>query len=142
MKTMKQLHRLQSRELDKESQALTALETRRQALQRSLDALGVYQREMSRLPSYGSAFALHNRSIMHRQLGELIEKQHDEKTALGLSITQQKREVLDAFVARKSSEIMLDRMRARQAQDEARREQKTLDELAINRARRTPLHEH
>lgn len=142
MKALNQLQRLQSRALDKESQALTTLEGRRAELQRSLDALGVYQREMSRLPAYGSAFALHNRSIMHRQLGDLIEKQHDEKAALRLSIDQQKREVLDAFVAKKSSEIMLDRLRARQALDEARREQKALDELTINRIRRIPHSGH
>lgn len=142
MKALNQLQRLQSRALDKESQALTTLEGRRAELQRSLDALGVYQREMSRLPAYGSAFAMHNRSIMHRQLGDLIEKQHDEKAALRLSIDQQKREVLDAFVAKKSSEIMLDRLRARQALDEARREQKALDELTINRIRRIPHSGH
>lgn len=142
MKALRQLHRLQGRALDMESKALIPLETRRAELQRSLDALGVYQREMSRLPAYGSAFALHNRSIMHRQLGDMIEKQHDEQAALRLSISQQKREVLDAFVAKKSSEIMLERLRVRQAFDEARREQKTLDELTINRVWRTPQGGH
>lgn len=137
MKALTQLHRLQSRELDKESKELTTLEARKLELRRSLDALGAYQREMSRLPAYGSAFALHNRSIMHRQLGDLIEQQHDEKAALRLSITQQKKEVLDAFVAKKSSEIMLERLRARQALDEARREQKVLDELALNQVLRS-----
>lgn len=138
MKALSQLHRLRGRVLDKETKALIPLETRKAKLQRSLDALGVYQREMSRLPAYGSAFALHNRSIMHRQLGDMIEKQHDEEAALRLSISQQKRAVLNAFVAKKSGEIMLDRLRIRQAFDQARREQKAVDELTINRACRTP----
>ncbi len=138
MKALSQLHRLRGRVLDKETKALIPLETRKAKLQRSLDALGVYQREMSRLPAYGSAFALHNRSIMHRQLGDMIEKQHDEEAALRLSISQQKRAVLNAFVAKKSGEIMLDRLRIRQAFDQARREQKAVDELTINRVCRTP----
>jgi len=135
MKALRQLHRLQNRKLDTESKTLTVLETRKTELQRSLDALGQYQREMSRLPDYTPAFALHNRSIMHRQLGELIDKQHDEQATLTLSIAQQKKEVLRAFVARKSSEIMLERRQAREAQEAQRREQKALDELAVNRAR-------
>lgn len=142
MKALSQLHRLRGQMLDKETKALTPLETRKAKLQRSLDALGVYQREMSRLPAYGSAFALHNRSIMHRQLGDMIEKQHDEEAALRLSISQQKRKVLNAFVAKKSGEIMLDRLRIRQAFDEARREQKAVDELTINRVWRTPQGGH
>lgn len=135
MKALSQLHKLQGHKLDSESKALTTLETRRAGLQRSLDTLAQYQREMSRLPAYGSAFDLHNRNIMHRQLGTLIDKQHDEKVALKLSIAQQKRVVLDAFIARKSSEIMLERLRLRQVIEAERQEQKIQDELALNRVR-------
>lgn len=137
MKALHQLHRLQSRKLEEESQELTELELRNRHLQRSLDTLGVYQREMSRVPPVGTAFSLHNRSIMHRQLGDLIEKQHDEKSTLQLSIVQQKKEVMGAFITKKSSEVMLERLRARQAMDDKRREQKVLDELALNQVRRT-----
>ncbi|MCP2006035.1 hypothetical protein M976_01920 [Buttiauxella ferragutiae ATCC 51602] len=139
MKALNQLHGIQSRKLDKESRELATLETRRVEAQRSLDALGQYRREMSRLPDYNPAFSLHNRSIMHRQLGDLIDKQHDEQVALKLSIVQQKKEVLNAFVARKSSEIMLERLQARQALEAQRREQNILDELALNRARLVTL---
>lgn len=142
MKALRQLHGIQSRKLDAESKTLSVLETQRTALQHSLDALGQYQREMSRLPDYTPAFALHNRSVMHRQLGELIEKQHDEQATLTLSIAQQKKEVLRAFVARKSSEIMLERRQAREALERQRREQKTLDELAVNRSRLAVLGGH
>lgn len=135
MKSLSTLHRLQSHKLDNESKALTTLETRNVELQRSLDVLGQYRREMSRLPTYGSAFALHNRNIMHRQLGDLIDKQHEEKVALKLSIAQQKKAVLDAFVARKSSEIILERQRVRQSFETQRQEQKILDELALNQVR-------
>lgn len=139
MKSLSTLHRLQNHKLDNESKALTTLETRNAELQRSLDILGQYRREMSRLPTYGSAFALHNRNIMHRQLGDLIDKQNEERLALTLSIAQQKKVVLDAFVARKSSEIILERLRLRQSFETQRQEQKILDELALNQIRLSEL---
>lgn len=111
---------------------LSALEVRRTELKRSLNVLIQYQREMTRLTVYSTAFALHNRSVMHHQLGKLIEEQHSERVALKLTIEQQKQELLRAYVAKKSTEIMLERIKARHSLEMQRHEQKELDELARN----------
>ncbi|MNR55681.1 Flagellar FliJ protein [compost metagenome] len=72
---------------------------------------------------------------MHFQLGMLIEQQHHEQVTATLSAKQQKKQVLSSFISKKSSEVVLERHRARHALEATRLEQKILDEVATTSVR-------
>ncbi|MGL5495676.1 MAG: flagellar FliJ family protein [Aeromonas sobria] len=131
MKALHMLHQLKTMALDKQSRELAKSGQQVVRQQLLLTQLLAFQQEMRCGMGTDSALSLHNRSIMHHRLGQLIEQQADEIALSKLQQKQQQKMTLQALIANKGTEIALNKAQQRRTQQLALREQRVSDELAI-----------